>query len=146
MAAAVRMAAGDGPGAQGDGNPLRAHLAEAWQRRPCNRGPPRHSAMPARLRDRSEWFQCPAPALQYACRMCEAEFPDREAFKAHQGRVHGGQRWYQAQYVARCELAPYRPSPTEERQARGRLETAPDLPACPYSSRYTALAMRAFRF
>ncbi|CAK0814408.1 unnamed protein product, partial [Prorocentrum cordatum] len=119
-AAAVRLAVGDGPGAQDDGNPLRAHLADAWQRRPCNRGPPRHSAMPARLRDRSEWFQCPAPALHYACRMCEAEFPNREAFKAHQGRVHGGQRWYQSQYVARCELEPYQPSPTEERQVVAR--------------------------
>ncbi|CAK0817607.1 unnamed protein product, partial [Prorocentrum cordatum] len=120
VAAAVRSAVGDGPGAQGDGNPLRAHLAEAWQRRPCNRGPPRHSAMPARLRDRSEWFQCPAPALHYACRMCEAEFPNREAFKAHQGRVHGGQRWCQSQCVARCELEPYQPSPTEERQVVAR--------------------------
>ncbi|CAK0850189.1 unnamed protein product, partial [Prorocentrum cordatum] len=120
VAAAVRLAVGDGPGALGDGNPLRAHLAEAWQRRPCNRGPPRHAAMPARLRDRSEWFQRPAPALHYACRMCEAEFPNREAFKARQGRVHGGQRWYQSQYVARCELEPYQPSPTEERQVVAR--------------------------
>ncbi|CAK0847613.1 unnamed protein product, partial [Prorocentrum cordatum] len=120
VAAAVRLAVGDGPGAQDDGNPLRAHLADAWQRRPCNRGPPRHSAMPARLRDRSEWFQCPAPALHYACRMCGAEFPNREAFKAHQGRVHGGQRWYQSQYVARCELEPSQPSPTEERQVVAR--------------------------
>ncbi|CAK0792583.1 unnamed protein product, partial [Prorocentrum cordatum] len=119
-AAAVRLAVGDGPGAQDDGNPLRAHLADAWQHRPCDRGPPRHSAMPARLRDRSEWFQCPAPALHYACRMCEAEFPNREAFKARQGRVHGGQRWYQSQHVARCELEPYQPSPTEERQVVAR--------------------------
>ena len=120
VAAAVRLAVGEGSGAQGDGNPLRAHLVEAWQRRPCNHGPPRHSAMPARLRDRSGWFQCPAPALQYACRMCEAEFPNRETFKAHQSRVHGGQRWYQSQCVARCELEPYQPSPTEERQASGQ--------------------------
>ncbi|CAK0911448.1 unnamed protein product, partial [Prorocentrum cordatum] len=120
VAAAVRLAVGDGPGAQGDGNPLRVHLAEAWQRRPCNRGPRRHSAMPARLRDRSEWFQCPAPALHYACRMCEAEFPNRGAFKARQGRIHGGQRWCQSQYVARCELEPYQPSPTEERQVVAR--------------------------
>ncbi|CAK0895070.1 unnamed protein product, partial [Prorocentrum cordatum] len=120
VAAAVRLAAGEGSAALGDGNPLRAHLSDAWQRRPCNRGPPRHSAMPARLRDRSDWFQCPAPALQYACRMCEAEFPNREAFKAHQSRVHGGQRWYQSQYVARCELEPYQPSPTEERQVVAR--------------------------
>ncbi|CAK0862279.1 unnamed protein product, partial [Prorocentrum cordatum] len=120
VAAAARLAASDASAALGDGNPLRAHLAEAWQRRPCNRGPPRRAAMPARLRDRSDWFQCPAPALHYACRMCEAEFPNREAFKAHQGRVHGGQRWYQSQYVARCELEPYQPSPTEEGQVVAR--------------------------
>ncbi|CAK0795192.1 unnamed protein product, partial [Prorocentrum cordatum] len=86
VAAAVHSAVGDGPGAQGDGNPLR----------------------------------CPAPALHYARRMCEAEFPNREAFKARQGRVRGGQRWYQSQYVARCELESYQPSPTEERQVVAR--------------------------
>ena len=126
VAAAVRLAAGDASAALGDGNPLRAHLAEAWQRRPCNRGPPRHSAMPARLRDRSAFFAGPEPALHYTCRMCEAEFPNREAFEVHQARVHGGQRWYQSQYVARCELEPYLPSPTEERQASGRQGSAPD--------------------
>ena len=67
VAAAVCLAAGGASGALGEGNPLRAHLDEAWKRRPCNSGPPRHSAMPARLRDRSAWFTCPAPALQYAC-------------------------------------------------------------------------------
>ncbi|CAK0841403.1 unnamed protein product, partial [Prorocentrum cordatum] len=76
VAAAARLAASDASAALGDGNPLRAHLAEAWQR--------------------------------------------REAFKARQGRVHGGQRWYQSQYVARCELGPYQPSPTEERQVVAR--------------------------
>ena len=126
VTAAVDSARGGGPSAPGDDNPLRAYLAKAWRDRPCNRGPPRHSAMPARLRDRSAFFAGPEPALHYTCRMCEAEFPNREAFEVHQARVHGGQRWYQSQYEARCELGPYLPSPTEERQASGRQGSAPD--------------------
>ncbi|CAK0838914.1 unnamed protein product [Prorocentrum cordatum] len=62
-----------------------------------------------------------AHSVAAAARLAVGDGPGaREAFQAHQGRVHGGQRWYQSQYVARCELEPYQPSPTEERQVVAR--------------------------
>ena len=103
------------PCALGDDNPIRAYLQDAFYSRPCNRGPPGHSAMDARLRDRSAWFTRAAPTLMRACDMCEAEFPNEKAFSDHVNAVHGGQRWYQLQYTARMELASYIPSPTENR-------------------------------
>ena len=118
IAATVRLSVQDGPDTLGEQNPVRVHLGERWRSRPRNRGPPGHAAMPAQPRDRSAWFKSPVPTLQFACRMCEAEFPNRRAFQEHQDKTHGGQRWYQTQYEAQCELAPYVPSPTETRQAR----------------------------
>ena len=112
----TRRLSTDEAGALGDENPVRVYLADAFNRRPCNCGPPRQSAMPARLRDRSRWFQGAFPTLMRCCEMCEAEFPNERAAEEHINMVHGGQRWYQMQYLARIELAPYIGSPTEWRQ------------------------------
>ena len=60
----------------------------------------------------------------HTCPMCEAEFPNKEAFRDHVEKAHGGQRWFQSQYAAHRELAPYIPSPTESRQVIERFAKA----------------------
>ena len=84
---------GGAPRGLGADNPIAAYLASAFSSRPCNDGPPKHSAMPARLRDRYAWFEPAVPTLHHMCHVCKAEFPNQEAFGKHQDTVHGGRRW-----------------------------------------------------
>ena len=108
-------------------NPVKEFLERAAveARRPHHHnGMPKHSAMPARLRDRTAWFGGALPTLQFSCQMCEAEFPNRLRFEEHVDKVHGTHRWYQCALMNRLSIQPYVVSPTEKRKVIKRFATS----------------------
>ena len=96
----------------------------AWLRRPCHKGPPGHAAMPARLRRKNVWCKGPAPSLKRCCKMCEAEFANKQALLDHVGLVHGGERWYASAVASLVSLEPYISSPVEQRACLERFAHA----------------------
>ena len=96
-------------------NPVMTYLNEILHQRLCWTGPPGHSAMPPRLRCQKSWRREPLPILKYPCRMCEAEFPDRNALLQHIDLVHGQYRFYSTFLAGSYSMSAYFVSPTEKR-------------------------------
>ena len=94
---------------------LKTGPTAAWTQRPCWPGPPGHSAMKPRLRDMEIWRKEPLPTLMWTCRMCEAEFPNRETLIEHINLLHGQYRFYSTWLGGVYSQAPYIVSPTEKR-------------------------------
>ena len=104
--------------------PVKTYL-DGWKgRRLCHQGPPGHAAMPPRLRDRSSWVTAAHPTLRFACKMCEAEFPNRKAMQTHIDMTHGTHRWYVSALNTFLELSPYVPTCTEKRAVVERFSNA----------------------
>jgi hypothetical protein len=88
-------------------NPVKEHLLHVTFCRPCHDGSPGYSAMPARLRKPASLFERPTPALLFACKMCDAEFPNKATLVDHKDMVHGGCRCYSDSLCGLLEVSPY---------------------------------------
>ena len=87
----------------------------AWSLRPHWKGPPGHTAMKTRLRNMESWRKQPFPTLKWICRMCEAEFPNRDTLDKHIDLLHGQYRFYSTWLSGVYSLSPYVVSPAEKR-------------------------------
>jgi hypothetical protein len=128
-------------------NPVLDHLRGVTGERPFRvyrtkfQGDPGHSAMSARLRDRSKWFTGTLPCLSHCCFMCEAEFPNLKSLISHIDYVHGGCRQYRSSVFAFCEVEPYVSSPTEKRSCIQRFSASQQLDTTsPETEPYAAAA------
>ena len=71
--------------------------------------------MPARLRNTVLRCKGAAPSLKRCCKMCEAEFANRQSLLDNIGLVHGGERWYASAVAGLVSVEPYIASTVEQR-------------------------------
>ena len=71
--------------------------------------------MPPRVRGEEHRRKAPLATLKYPCRMCEAEFPNREALLSHINFLHGQVRFYSTWLYEVYSKSPYVVNSTEKR-------------------------------